>query len=160
MRRKNEPVDVWQSIGIPPDGDITPCWQWEGKVNPSDGRPYFSVGGVQWLAYRLVWVLINGEIPVGQVVRHKVCDNERCCNPHHLLLGTQSDNELDKYAHERWGFPHAVIDDIKSIREKHHAISERIIADMVTRTHGVKVSQQRVSDILRGTRRASHKLND
>jgi hypothetical protein len=151
MRRKTEPIDVFQQIGIPEDGDATPCWPWTGKLG-SDGRPYITIGGVKMLAYRVVFTLVYGPIAPGNVVRHKVCDNEACCNPYHLLEGTQSDNELDKLEHERWGFPHAVLDDIRRMHAK--GMRQDVIAKAVTYTHGIKVTQQRVSDIINGERRS------
>ncbi|UGO47583.1 HNH endonuclease [Morganella phage vB_MmoP_Lilpapawes] len=35
-----------------------------------------------------------GDIPAGMVVRH-TCDNKRCVNPNHLLLGTRKENTHD-----------------------------------------------------------------
>lgn len=152
MRRKNEPIDVFMCIDIPPQGDEKPCWLWADKLNPTDGRPYFTIGGVKHLAYRVVYELTYGPLQPGEIVRHKVCDNPACCNPHHLLKGTQSDNETDKYEAERWGFPHAVIDDIRRMSEK--GMQQKHIAIAVTYIHGIKVTQQRVSDIITGARRA------
>lgn len=152
MRRKTEPIDVFAKIKIPEDGDPTPCWEWEGSLG-SDGRPYITIGGVKHLAYRVVYELTYGKLLPGQVVRHKVCDNERCCNPHHLLAGSQSDNELDKLEHERVGFPHAIIKEIRRLHEK--GMSQKEIATIITHGYGIKVTQQRVSDIITGTRRAS-----
>lgn len=154
MRRKHEPIDVFMYINIPSNGDPIPCWEWTGELNKSDGRPYFTIGGVKHLAYRVVWELTDGPLLPGQVVRHKVCDNEKCCNPYHLLAGYQSDNELDKLAHERWGFPHAVIDDIQRMHEK--GMNQKEISVVITHAHGIKVTQQRVSDIITGARRSSH----
>lgn len=152
MRRKTEPIDVFTRIGIPVDGDATPCWEWEGKLG-SDGRPYITIGGVKYLAYRVVYELVHGKLEPGQIVRHKVCDNEKCCNPAHLLAGSQSDNELDKYEHQRWGFPHDVIAEIRRLNEK--GLNQRDIAVIITHAYGVKVTQQRVSDIVTGARRAT-----
>lgn len=152
MRRKTEPIDVFTRLNIPEDGNVTPCWEWTGKVG-GDGRPYITIGGVKYLAYRVVFELVYGKIPPGFVIRHKVCDNEKCCNPHHLLAGTQSDNELDKYAHERWGFPHKVIDDIRMLHEK--GMTQHDIAKVISTMHGIQVTQQRVSDIVTGARRAT-----
>lgn len=153
MRRKNEPIDVWLHIDIPPDGDPDPCWPWTGNVNPSDGRPYFTVGGVRWLAYRLVWTLVFGPLRRGQVVRHVVCANERCCNPWHIQAGTQSENETDKGDQDRWGFPQEVL---QSVLEYNRAgIAQAEIARIVSLQYGLIMTQQRVSDIVTGARRST-----
>jgi hypothetical protein len=48
--------------------------------------------------HRLVYVHHNGlllEDIANQVVRH-TCDNPRCVNPMHLVLGTRADNNRDR----------------------------------------------------------------
>lgn len=67
------------------------CWLWV-KYGVLYGYMYFR--GVQTGAHRVSWVLHNGEIPPGLVVRHK-CDTPRCVNPSHLELGTVKDNAED-----------------------------------------------------------------
>lgn len=151
MRRKNEPIDVWLNIHMPTDGDTRPCWVWAAALNPTDGRPYFNVAGVRWLAYRLVYTLVHGPIPDGQVVRH-ACDNEACCNPSHLSVGSHGDNERDKGDHDRWGFPKEVLTQIMKYYKA--GVQQQQIADMCTQQFGIVVTQQRVSDIIRGKRRA------
>lgn len=46
------------------------------------------------MTHRVAWEVTNGPIPKGISVCHR-CDNPPCCNPQHLFLGTQSDNNLD-----------------------------------------------------------------
>jgi len=152
MRRKNEPIDVFLQIAIPPDGDPGPCWPWTGKLNKSDGRPYFTVGGVRWLAYRLVFTLVKGPLRPGEVVRHVVCANEVCCNPWHIEAGTQGENETDKGDQDRWGFPREVLDSV--LEYSRAQIAQEQIARIVSLQYGIIMTQQRVSDIVTGARRS------
>jgi hypothetical protein len=153
MRRKNEPIDVWLHVAIPKDGDIEPCWPWTGQVNKSDGRPYFTVGGVRWLAYRLTWTLVHGPIPDGQVLRHVKCANEVCCNPWHTTPGTQSQNETDKGDQDRWGFPKEVLETVLEYNAA--GMPQAAIAAVCCAQFGILITQQRVSDIITGARRST-----
>lgn len=42
-------------------------------------------------AHKLSYLIFNGAIQEGLVVRH-ICDNPHCCNPKHLILGTVQQN--------------------------------------------------------------------
>jgi HNH endonuclease len=66
------------------------------------GRGYgsFRVSGRNTPAHRVAFLLVNGEIPTGLVVRHS-CDRTSCVEPSHLLVGTQVDNMRDKYERGR-----------------------------------------------------------
>ncbi|PEV97740.1 hypothetical protein CN428_24410 [Bacillus cereus] len=75
--------------------DSDECWEWRGtKDRYGYGR--FNLDGKKEKAHRISYELHVGSISPGQMVRHKVCRNRACCNPNHLLLGTDEDNQLDK----------------------------------------------------------------
>ena len=68
------------------------CWLWTGYLNRGYG--YISIDGKPKPAYRISWILTNGDIPEALVVRHK-CRSKACVNPEHLELGTQKENMED-----------------------------------------------------------------
>jgi hypothetical protein len=51
-------------------------------------------------AHRAAWILANGPVPEGLIVRHK-CDNPLCVNVGHLELGTFKDNTNDMISRGR-----------------------------------------------------------
>lgn len=53
--------------------------------------------------HRVVYERHNGAIPDGLVVRH-TCDNRRCINPSHLIVGTYRDNITDAIERSRYPF--------------------------------------------------------
>jgi len=75
------------------------CWEWTASTTP-DGYGQVHLGRtsdgkqVKDYAHRVSYRLSVGPIPDGAVVRH-TCDNPPCCNPAHLLIGTQADNIAD-----------------------------------------------------------------
>ena len=78
----------------PPGG----CWEWTGVVAPTGyGIAHLREDGVSTRmgAHRLSYVLHEGDIARGLVVRH-TCHNRLCCNPSHLLVGTHQDNANDR----------------------------------------------------------------
>lgn len=83
------------------DGDE--CWEWLGSKAQS-GHSRCSFRGGPAPAYRALYILTYGELPVGGVVRH-TCDNPGCVRIDHLLLGTQADNMRDAVERHRipWG---------------------------------------------------------
>lgn len=70
------------------------CWPWTGY---RDKQGYGKVmrEGNNVFAHRWAWRLLGDPIPEGVVIRH-MCDNPPCCNPTHLMSGTQKDNIRDR----------------------------------------------------------------
>lgn len=81
-------------------GLATECWPWTGRTQANRSGIKYGYCNDGTRAHRLAWGLINGDIPAGLVVRHS-CDNGICCNPGHLLIGTQLDNVRDRYERGR-----------------------------------------------------------
>lgn len=70
----------------------TECWVWTKSTREGYGQ--ITVNKRAWGAHRYAYTVYNGEIPEGKVVRH-LCHNTRCCNPDHLVLGTDQQNWND-----------------------------------------------------------------
>lgn len=71
------------------------CWEWTGCRAPNGYGRVSVKRDNKWRtdwAHRLAFEFTNGVR--GEVVRHK-CDNPPCCNPDHLLNGTNADNMRD-----------------------------------------------------------------
>ncbi len=66
------------------------CWIWPG--NNSRGYGVFKIDRSSYSPHRVAWTLANvKDIPDGMLVRHD-CDQPRCVNPNHLILGSRSQN--------------------------------------------------------------------
>lgn len=89
--------DVWANIPID-----TPqvCWPWRGKTFPA-GYGKFNINQTSIGAHVAAYRTVHGEIPRGQYVMHK-CNNKRCCNPCHLTLGSNSQNQRHASASGAW----------------------------------------------------------
>lgn len=155
MVRKNVPEDVFRFIDTK-DNDPEQCWPWIGYIHPQNGRGYFSLEGKRVLAYRVVYELINGEIG-SQLIRHK-CDNPVCCNPTHLELGSQGDNEDDKYTRDRWGYTNDMILEMRRLRKFN--MSYRKIAEMVGKKFDCEISHTGVAKILNEETHSSKRTDE
>jgi len=81
--------------------DPNGCMIWQGYTIEGYGR--INEGGKfskKILVHRALWEIYNGPIPEGKLVRH-TCDNRRCCNLKHLILGTHQDNSRDAVSRGR-----------------------------------------------------------
>lgn len=69
------------------------CLLWMGYLD-EDGYGRFSLGGKNWRAHRLSWVLHGRELTEDLVIRHR-CDVPACVAIEHLEIGTRGDNRRD-----------------------------------------------------------------
>lgn len=94
-------VRFWRKVEKTADG----CWLWNGAKKES-GHGQIDFDGHNIRVHRLTWLLARKrDIPeficdsqgeyVAFVVRHFMCDRKNCCNPAHLVGGTQSENLED-----------------------------------------------------------------
>lgn len=111
--------DVFQRINMH-NGDVDVCWEWKGahgKGTRGEYRPRVVIGQKDYYVYRIVYELYTGyKLRSSEVVRHK-CDNCWCCNPTHMIIGTQADNVADMIKRERVGMKHYQIRRIMQMLE-------------------------------------------
>ena len=81
------------------DVDENGCWIWLGTRMPT-GYGTIHAQGRRLRAHRASYEAFVGPIPDGLLVLHS-CDVRACVAPHHLRVGTHSDNEADKLARGR-----------------------------------------------------------
>ena len=83
----------------------TGCWEVKNRAKNKDGYPVARIKRKLDTIYRHFFVRYKGTIPDGNVIRH-TCDNRLCCNPEHLIPGTQKENVGDMLDRNR--FPKGV----------------------------------------------------
>jgi hypothetical protein len=87
--RKNVSADVWTHVEKRGPEE---CWPWNGSTFSSRyGR--FFIGGEAVPAHRAVYETVHGPINDSALFVLHRCNNKICCNPKHLTLGTNSENQ-------------------------------------------------------------------
>jgi len=71
------------------------CWMCCSHFHKVNGYSTFKCDKKWTRIHRYMYEKYYGEIPRGICVLHH-CDNRGCCNPAHLFLGTNSDNNKDR----------------------------------------------------------------
>lgn len=92
----------WSKVSV---GKPDACWPWKGNRH-RQGYGFFKVGTRNVLAHRVAYCLTNGLDILKFSSKIKVlhsCDNQPCCNPAHLFVGTQKNNIDDMIAKGRRG---------------------------------------------------------
>lgn len=82
------------------------CWLWTGTTYRRGYGHFRRKIGDKWVMYkahRYSYEYHNGQIPIGSIIRH-TCDNPKCVNPSHLLVGTHKDNSQDMMSRGRKGY--------------------------------------------------------
>lgn len=93
-----EAARFWSKVA---QGDPDACWNWTACTTGARrlgwyGR--FALRKKRYYAHRVAWCIARGfpmEYLTDELAILHTCDNPLCCNPNHLLLGTQLLNVQD-----------------------------------------------------------------
>jgi hypothetical protein len=88
----------WKNVNVRHSSE---CWDWKLSLD-RDGYGKVKIAQRVYVAHRVAFALGRWvEIPPRDVeVRHS-CDNRKCCNPRHLVIGSHSDNMQDMISRGR-----------------------------------------------------------
>lgn len=70
------------------------CWPWKPSPGSHGYGIFAPVRRHATTSHRVAYMLTKGDIPDGLFIMH-TCDFRPCCNPAHLVAGTQSENMID-----------------------------------------------------------------
>jgi hypothetical protein len=117
-------AEFWAHL-LPPNAHGCRLWP---KIGSNGDYGKTSWQGEHMLAHQAAFFIANGWRPKGRyiVIRH-TCDERRCCEPAHLIIGTQKDNARDRDERNRhnrppsWKRGKLTPDQVREIRTRHAA---------------------------------------
>lgn len=109
----------WDKVNIKDNKEE--CWNWTAGINYY-GYGHFGLShSVVIRSNRMAYMLTKGAISKDLNVLH-TCNNTKCCNPNHLILGNQSENARYAVKCGRWnnygennGFSKLTTDQVREI---------------------------------------------
>lgn len=96
----------------------SPCWEWIGARSRNRcGKHYGKLtirlkrgpkkGRLKtWKVHRLVLIVFKGRRLTSRMVARHLCNNTLCCNPNHIVGGTQQSNVRQCVREERHYTPY------------------------------------------------------
>lgn len=131
----------------------TECWLWLGSVDKDGyGRMsiYQSKYKKMYRANRLAFFLSYPNITDQSLLVRHTCNNPKCCNPKHLILGSSSDNAKDIFLANRGGNK-LNFDIVKELRQQYlNGITKApILQKWVEKVYNIVVSVNAINVILR-----------
>ena len=115
----NENMDTkfWKYVNVAGPDE---CWNWRGGFAKDKYGKYHDPKAKKLVgSHRYAYEQVVGPIPPGMCILHS-CDNPMCCNPAHLRVGTNQENQRDRIDHGRILLSTGevmTLDDIGKIRE-------------------------------------------
>jgi len=114
---KDPHIRFWNHVSIP-EAHETECWPWTAQLDDGGYGRLWLPSKKQLKAHRISYEIHHGDIPEGMEIRHS-CHNRICVNPHHLSVGTKSDNMKDmSKASRAWNqkLTHTQVLEIRSLK--------------------------------------------
>jgi hypothetical protein len=96
----------------------TNCWEWEGVIMENGYGQIHYLGKLMYVHRVAAHVWLKFDLDSGLKVLHK-CDNRRCFNPEHLVIGTQTQNQQDMASKGRCNFSKLTPEQVAEIRKLH-----------------------------------------
>jgi len=144
--REIDTVRFWRYVNKGHDDE---CWNWTGaKDKDSYGRMGFVLNGKKRMfrANRLAYFITNPDHNQYLIVRH-TCNNTKCCNPQHLILGSYSENRKDTTILQDNKLNKELADKIRNIFLEDHHIKREDLKIKILNKVGVDLNSGILMDL-------------